>query len=41
MTPAQQTALESLAGRPLSDDEIAAIDPLLPERNDVAIATLD
>ena len=40
MTPAQQTALESLAGRPLSDDEIAAIDPLLPERNDVAIATL-
>lgn len=40
MTPAQQTALESLAGRPLSDDEIAAIDPLLPERNDVAIAAL-
>lgn len=40
MTPAQQTALESLAGRPLSEDEIAAIEPLLPERNDVAIAAL-
>ena len=40
MTPAQQTALESLACRPLSDDEIAAIDPLLPDRNDVAIAAL-
>ena len=40
MTPAQQTALESISGRPLSDDDIAAIEPLLPERNDVAIAAL-
>ena len=40
MTPDQQTALESLACRSLSADEIAAIDPLLPERNDVAIAAL-
>lgn len=40
MTPEQQNALASLAGRPLSEDEIAAIDPLLPDRNDVAIAAI-
>ena len=40
MTPAQQNALEWVAGSPLSDDEMAAIDPLLPDRNDVAIAAL-
>lgn len=40
MTPAQQTALESVAGRALTVDELTAIDPLLPDRNDVAIAAL-
>jgi hypothetical protein len=38
MTPAQKAALEALAGRALSADQIAAINPLLPVRNDVAIA---
>lgn len=40
MTPAQQTALEGLAGRALTPDEIAAIDVYLPDRNDVEIAKL-
>ena len=40
MTPAQQAALEAVAGRPLLDSEINAIDPLLPDRNDVAISAL-
>lgn len=40
MTPAQQAALEALAGRTLTGTEITAIDPLLPERNDVAIAAI-
>ena len=40
MTPAQQTALESIVGRSLTADEITSIDPLLPDRNDVAIAAL-
>ena len=40
MTPAQLAALESVAGRPLAPDEIAAIDPLLPDRNDVAISAI-
>ena len=40
MTPAQQSALESLAGRALTAIEIAAIDTQLPERNDVAIAAI-
>ena len=40
MTPAQQSALEAVAGRVLTADEIAAIDSLLPDRNDVAIAAL-
>lgn len=38
MTPAQLAALESVAGRPLAPDEIAAIAAHLPERNDAAIA---
>ena len=40
MTPAQQSALEAVAGRALTADEIAAIDPQLPARNDVAIAAV-
>lgn len=38
MTPAQQSALEALAGRALTADQIVQIDALLPARNDVAIA---
>lgn len=40
MTTAQQSALEAVAGRALTGEEIAAIDLLLPERNDVAIAAI-
>lgn len=40
MTPAQKNALEGLAGRTLTGEEYAAIDMLLPSRNDVAIASL-
>lgn len=40
MTPAQRTALEAVAGRTLTQAEIAAIDPLLPDRNDVGIAVI-
>lgn len=40
MTPQQQAALESVAGRALSAAEFAEIDPLLPARNDVAIAAV-
>lgn len=40
MTPAQQAALESVAGKALTAEQIAAIDPYLSARNDVAIATL-
>lgn len=40
MTPDQQAALESLIARPLTAGEIAAIDPHLPDRNDVAIAAI-
>ena len=40
MTQAQQAALEAVAGRALTGAEIAAIDPLLPSRNDVAIANI-
>ena len=40
MTPAQQGALESLAGRELTAAEVAAIEPFLVDRNDVAIAAL-
>ena len=38
MTPAQQTALEGLAGRPLDAGELATLTPLVAARNDVAIA---
>lgn len=40
MNQAQQSALEGLISRSLTVDEISAIDPLLPERNDVAIAAI-
>jgi len=40
MTPAQQSALEAIAGRGLTADEMAAIDPHLASRNDGAIAAL-
>lgn len=40
MTPTQQSALESLAGRALTAEDIVAIEPHLAERNDVAIAAL-
>jgi hypothetical protein len=40
MTPEQQAALESVCGRALTPDDISAIDPLLPDRNDVQIAAL-
>lgn len=40
MTPAQQQALEAVAGRALTAEDIAVLDPLLAfgNRNDVAIA---
>ena len=40
MTPAQQTALETVAGRALTPDEITSIDAYLPDRNDVEIAAI-
>ena len=40
MTPAQQAALESVAGQTLTAEQIAAIEPCLADRNDVAIASL-
>ena len=40
MTPAQQTALESLAGQALTTEQIAAIEPFLADRNDISIAAL-
>lgn len=40
MTPAQQSALEAIAERPLKPGEIVAIDALLPMRNDVQIAAI-
>ena len=40
MTPAQQSALEELAGRTLTAEDIAAIEPFLADRNDVQIAAL-
>ncbi len=40
MTPAQQSALEGLAGRALTPDESVAIASHLAIRNDVAIAAL-
>lgn len=38
MTPAQQTALEGLIGRVLSESEAATIAPLVDARNDAAVA---
>jgi hypothetical protein len=40
MTPEQKTALESVVGRTLTADEITAIEPHLPGRNDVQIADI-
>ena len=40
MTPAQQSALESVVGRALTQDEIDQIDPLLTSRNDMQIAEI-
>lgn len=40
MTPAQQFALESVAGQSLTAEQIAAIEPYLADRNDVAIASI-
>lgn len=40
MTPAQKSALEAIAGRGLTADEMAAIEPHLASRNDGAIAAL-
>lgn len=40
MTPAQQTALQGLVARTLTADEVIALDSLLPDRNDVAIAAI-
>jgi len=40
MTPEQQSALEGLAKRTLTAEEVTAIDLLLPTRNDVEIAAV-
>ncbi|MDR1995147.1 hypothetical protein [Azonexus sp.] len=40
MTPEQKSAVESVAGRALTADEIAAIEPLLSVRDDVGIAAI-
>ena len=40
MTPAQQTALETVAGRPLTALEITALEPFIESRNDVEIAAI-
>lgn len=40
MTPAQQAALEAVAGRLLLPSEMGGIDALLPDRNDVQIAAI-
>jgi len=40
MTPAEQSALQGLAGRPLTDAEMAALPALVAARNDVAVAAL-
>lgn len=40
MNPAQQSALEALAGHALTGAEVAAIDAVLPQRNDVEIAAI-
>lgn len=38
MTPAQQTALETLAGRAFTSEDLAVITPLVDTRNDAAVA---
>ena len=40
MNPAQRVALESVVSQTLTAEQIAAIDPYLADRNDVAIAAL-
>lgn len=40
MNNVQQAALEAVAGRPLTAPEYMALDALLPDRNDVAIAAI-
>jgi len=40
MTPAQQSALETIAGRALTPGELVAIDALLEVRDDVQIANI-
>ena len=40
MTPAQQSALESVCGQVLTPEQITAIEPYVADRNDVAIAAL-
>lgn len=40
MTPAQQSALESVAGRAVTPDKLVAIDALLPARDDMQIAAI-
>ncbi len=40
MTPEQQNALESVVGRALTLDDIAAIEPFLLDRNDVQITAI-
>lgn len=40
MTLAQQSALEAVLARPLKPEEVAAIDAVLPIRNDVEIAAI-
>lgn len=40
MTPEQKNALESVAGRTLTLDDITAIKPFLLDRNDVQIAAI-
>lgn len=40
MTPAQKSALEGLVGRPLTEAEVAQIEPLLSDRRDDLIAGL-
>lgn len=42
MTPTQKSAIETVAGRAITNDEVTALDPLLDpdNRNDVAIADI-
>lgn len=40
MTPEQKTALEALRGEPLTDEQVAQIDPLIAARRDPQIAAV-